>query len=388
VSRGRLFGSLCGMVFLVNFARIVFAPLLSEFIEVFQVGEATVGIVTTLVWVGSALTRLPTGWLLTRYPRHRLVLWTGVLLSGAGLFTATADSIVMLGAGAATMGMASGVYFVAANPLVSELFPARVGRMMGIHGTASQVAAVGAAPLVAVVTTVLGLEWRAVFVVIGVASLLVTIALYATARRAELPTAGESDRRLLVAARAQWRVIAVGIAILGATGFVWQGLFNFYELYLVAKGLDPSTARTGLTLAFAAGIPAFFFSGRIVDRVPRVPYVLGVVAAFAVTVLALTVAEGVVALAALSLLVGYAIHSLFPALDTYLLAVMPDEHRGSAYAVYSFLMMTIQAMGASVVGRLVESGLAYDRVFGALAGVLLVVVVGVGLLHRRGLVPT
>jgi hypothetical protein len=51
-------------------------------------------------------------------------------------------------------------------------------------------------------------------------------------------------------------------------------------------------------------------------------------------------------------------------------------------------MMTIQAMGASVVGRLVESGLAYDRVFGALAGVLLVVVVGVGLLHRRGLVPT
>jgi len=39
VSRSRLFGSLCAIVFLVNFARVVFAPLIGEFISEFAIGE-------------------------------------------------------------------------------------------------------------------------------------------------------------------------------------------------------------------------------------------------------------------------------------------------------------------------------------------------------------
>jgi MFS family permease len=400
VSRGRLFGTLCSLVFLVNLARVMFAPLLDELLSVFSIGEATAGLLVTLVWVGSALPRVPTGLLLTRVTRHRVVLGTGIVLTVASLFTATADSVVTLGVGAVLMGLSSGAYFVAANPLVSELYPGRVGRAMGIHGAASQVAAVVAAPFVTlVVLTEWGIPfadgWQLAFVGVGVGAALATVALLAAARGAALPSVGSAERdlsgavnALLTAARAQWRVVLTGIVVLGCTGFVWQGLFNFYELYVRSKGLPPSAASTAITIVFAAGVPAFFLSGRLADRLPHVPYILGVVGSFAVAVVALTTVSTVVPVLAVSAVVGYAIHSLFPAMDTYLLDTLPNEHRGSAYSVYSFGMMVLQATGASAVGALRGARLAYETVFSAFAVALIALVAVVGALYATGRVPS
>ena len=372
------------MVFLVNLARVVFAPLVSEFIVVFDVGEATAGSIATLVWLGSALLRLPTGWLLTRVPRHRVVLGTGLVLGVASVFTATANSIVAVGVGALLMGLASGAYFVAANPLVSELYTDRVGRAMGIHGTASQVAAVAAAPLV---TLSLVVSWRATFVGIGVGAFLVTLALVVTTRRTDLPAAGAEDRDLLHGIRSEWRLVVVGVVIIGITGFVWQGLFNFYELYMRTKGLSPAMAKNSLTVFFAAGIPAFLISGWLADRLPHVPYVLGVVATFAAGVLVLTATTGLVPLLVVTGALGYVIHSLFPAMDTFLLDTLPDETRGSAYAAYSGAMMLTQAGGSTAVGTFVERGVSYDVVFATCAVGLVGLVVVLGGLGLAGRLP-
>ena len=384
VSRGRLFGTLCSLVLLVNLARVVFAPLLKELISVFSMGEATAGLIATLVWVGSAALRVPTGWLLTRVARHKVVLATGGVLTVAAAFTAGANSVPMLAVGALLMGLASGAYFVAANPLVSELYPERVGRALGIHGTASQVAAVVAAPFV---TLALLYDWRLAFVAIGVAAAVVTVALAVTARRTDLPEAGSDDRDLVGAARRQWRIILLGVVILGFTGFVWQGLFNFYELYMLQKNLGPGAAKNLLTVVFAAGVPAFVLSGRLADRLPHVPYLIGIVGAFVACLFALTRVEGLLPIVAVTAVTGYVIHSLFPALDTYLLDTLPDENRASAYAVYSGGMMVLQATGSVAVGTLAEAGVTYDSIFVGFAaglGVLVVVLVG---LQQTGRLP-
>src|SRR6056297_2605782 len=163
VSRRSLFVSLNSMVFLVNFARLVFAPLVEPLKAAFTVGDATVGLIATLAWLGSALPRIPTGYLLTRVPRHHVVL------AVAAGFTAVAESIAVLGLGAFLMGLASGAYFIAANPLVSELYPERVGRALGIHGTASQTAAVAAPLFVGAVLAQTGVDgWRLVMGAIGI----------------------------------------------------------------------------------------------------------------------------------------------------------------------------------------------------------------------------
>ncbi|WP_266079754.1 MFS transporter [Haladaptatus caseinilyticus] len=374
------------MVFLVNFARVVFAPLLEPLKEAFTVGDATVGLVATLVWLGSALPRIPTGYLLTRVPRHHVVLGTGVVLTGAAGFTAVARSVPMLGAGAFLMGVASGAYFIAANPLVSELYPERVGRAIGIHGTASQLAAVAAPLFVSIALTPFG--WRGVLGFIGVIAALTTVVFFVIARRTELPDAGSADRDFWAAFRRQWPIILSGVAIIGATGFVWNGLFNFYPTYLQAKGLEPSTARTMLTVVFAAGVPAFWLTGRLADRLPHVPLMLSILGGFAACLLALTAVRSLAAIVVVTIVLGYVIHSLFPALDTYLLDSLPDENRASAYALYSGLMMVVQAAGSSIVGVLKDTGFAFNDVFRAFAFGLLVILAVLVVLHRSDRLPT
>jgi predicted MFS family arabinose efflux permease len=374
------------MIFLVNLGRVVFAPLLQEFIAVFQIGEGTAGLIATLAWLGSALLRVPTGWLLTRVARHRVILVTGALLTGAAAFIASATSVAMVAVGALCMGLASGSYFVAANPFVSELYPDRVGWALGIHGMTSQLAAVAAAPLVTLVLT-LFVDWRIVFVCIAVATALVTVTLFFTARSTDLPDAGSADRDLIGAIRTEWRVVLLAVVVVGATGFVWQGLFNFYELYMRTKGLSDTASKNLLTVIFAAGVPAFFVSGRLADTLPRVPYILTIIGSFTVCVLAVTVTSGLVPLIVLTALIGYVLHSLFPAIDTYLLDTLPDGTRASAYAWYSGGMMVLQASGSSAVGALREAGLAYDLIFTQLALGLAVVVVGLLVLQRSGRLP-
>jgi predicted MFS family arabinose efflux permease len=374
------------MVFLVNLARVVFAPLVQPVAADFGVTAASLGIVTSAAWMGSAAPRLPAGYLLTRVPRHYVVATTGTLLVFTSLFTALSPSVTHLVAGAFLMGLSSGMYFIAANPLVSELFPDRVGRAIGVHGMSSQLAAV-TAPLV-VSAVLLVADWRATFLGIAAIAAVATTGLMIAARRTPLPDAGAADRSLLAAGRAQWPIVLTGIAFVGTVGFLWNGLFNLYGDYLaVGKGIDPGTGRTLLSLMFAAGAPAFLVSGRLADRLPNVPLLLGIATAFAGCVLALTVAEGVLAIAAVSLLLGYVTYSLFPIVDTYMLSSLPDHHRGSAYALFSATMMFVQALGSGTVGLAVARGVSYTVAFRTLAAGLLVVIGALAVAYRGGWLP-
>ncbi len=381
VSRTRLFASLCGLVFLLNLARIIFAPLLDVIIAEFSIGEATAGLLVTLAWVGSASPRLPTGWLLTKVPRHYVVIGSGTILAVASGFAATATTVRHLMIGAFLMGIASGVYFVSANPFLSELFPDRVGRIMGIHGAASQIAAVIAAPLVALTLLV---DWRLSLWAIAVGAAVVTGYTALAARATPLPRAGAADKNFVAGALSEWRIIVTALVIVGAASFVWQGVFNFYELYMQSKGLSTQASSLMLTVVFAAGIPAFYFGGDLADRLPHVPYLLGIVGVFSLCLLVLTTVEGLVGVFVLSAAVGFVIHALFPATDTYLLDTLPDSTRGSAYAVFSSTWMLTQALGSFVLGLFVEAGYSYDLVFRIAAVFLATTVLVLVVLERTG----
>jgi predicted MFS family arabinose efflux permease len=384
VSRNRLFGSLCALVFLVNFARVVFAPLIGQFIGEFSIGEGTAGLIVTLAWLGSAAPRLPAGWALTRFSRQRVILVSGVMLTAGALGVALAPGVPTLMTAAFAVGLASGVYFVAANPFISELFPTRVGRVMGVHGMASQLAAVAAAP---VVTVALWYDWRFAFYGLAIVAAATTVVFVLLARQTELPGAGAGDTDFVAGALSEWKLILAGVVLMGLTSFVWQGLFNFYELYMVDKGLARSTARNLLTVIFAAGVPAFLVSGDLADRLPHIPYILGIVTTFIASVVLVVVSSGLVAVVLASVAVGFTIHMLFPAGDTYLLASLPDDSRASAYAVFSAGMMTTQAAGSWVVGEAIEAGASYDAVFLVLAAGLGLIVVAYAVLEQLGRVP-
>ncbi|MFW6045833.1 MAG: MFS transporter, partial [Natronomonas sp.] len=110
MSRRELFGSLCAMVFLVNLARVIFAPLVQPAAADFDVPAASLGIVASAAWLGSAALRLPTGYLLTRVPRQHVVVFTGAVLVFTAAGTGLSQTILQLTVGAFFMGLSSGMY--------------------------------------------------------------------------------------------------------------------------------------------------------------------------------------------------------------------------------------------------------------------------------------
>lgn len=385
MARLQLFGSLCATVFLVNLARIVFAPLLQPVASDFGVTAASLGIIATAAWLGSALPRMPTGYILTFVPRHYVVITTGTFLVFTSAFTGLATSIEHLLIGAFLMGLSSGMYFIAANPLVSELFPERTGRALGLHGMSSQIAAVSA-PVIVGGILLFADNWRATFFVISATAAITTTFLVYASRRVDLPHAGAEDRSLLVAAKAQWPLILTGILISGAIGFLWNGLFNLYGDYLeVVKGIDEETGRLMLSAMFAAGIPAWLISGRLADSRRNLPLLVGILLGFGGSVIGLTLVDNLFVILAMSLVAGYSFFSMIPVVDTYLLRSWPDRHRGSAYTWYSATMMIFTAMGSGVIGFAVsELGVTYDMALQVPAIVVGLVAIMVFLGYRFG----
>ncbi|WP_245180858.1 MFS transporter [Haloarcula amylovorans] len=380
-----MFVSICALSFLVNFGRMAFAPLVDFFIES-GISPATAGLAATTVWVGSALPRLPTGYLLTVVRRHHALLGMGLGLTVATAFTAFSPGIWFTIAGALFIGLATGVFFIAANPLVSELYPDHVGIAVGIRGMSSQIAAVTAPFLVALAITFR--SWRVVFWTLSGLAFVATVIFAVAVRRAELPDAGTKDRNLLAAIRAQWHLIAVGVVFVGFTGFVWQGIFNFYVTYLgAAKGISSGTANTLLTVMFAAGIPSFLVAGRLADRYSYLTLLLSILTGFVVCLLAFTLVSGVVALAAVSVVMGLVVHGLFPVGDAYLLETFPDANRASAYAGFSATMMLIQAPGSVAVGVLSQSGLTYTSIFRGYTLFIAIITISMAGLAHAGRLP-
>ena len=422
----RLFTTLCGLVFLVNFGRVAFAPLVPEFQQELGISAAAVGSVTTLVWVGTAAPRIPVGWVLTKVRRERVVLATGVALSLSAAFTATADSLGALRAGAFAVGLASGGYFVASIPLIGLLYPDTTGRAVGVHGTASQVAGVVAPTLVVVAIARAG-DWRVVFVGLSVGALALTAVLVAVLRRrggigprnadgvvADGGSGGDADPRDtddaadadpetevdddptadpvdggrdFRAALSHWRTVLAGMSLVAVAGFAWQGVFNFYVSYLISEGLSASNANLLLTVAFAAGVPAFWLGGRLADSLPKVPYLLALNALFLLSLVALTLSGSLLAFGVVSAVLGYAAHSLFPAVDTYMLATLPAADRASAYAVFSGASLLLEANGSGVVGALTDAGIAFDWVFRLFAAAVAALLLAASLLYLAGRFP-
>jgi predicted MFS family arabinose efflux permease len=380
-----VFGSLLGFVFLVNLGRVVFAPLLEPIRATTGATDGALGLLATMVWVGSALPRLPTGYLLTRVTRAKAIFGSGVVLTVGAVFTALAPSPRLLLVGAFTMGVASGVYIISANTLISELFPSQPGRALGKHGVAAQIAAV-AAPAMVSAALIVG-TWRTTLQVIAVAAAVVTVVFTVLARRTDLPDVGGEDRDVLGAIRAQWHIVVTAVATLGVTSFVWNGLFNFYVTYLVSIGFSSDVGRQLLLVTFGAGIPAFYVSGRLADRLAPIPYMLVILALFTGCILLLPSVTAFWPLVALSAATGYIIHSIFPAVDTYLLGTLPDRHRASAYAAYGAGMMVLQAPGSVVVGTLRDAGVTFPAIFQGMAAALVVVLVVLVALHADGRLP-
>jgi MFS family permease len=329
-------------------------------IDEFGVTAATIVILSTIGSVASGLLQYSFGALTRRIRRGRL-LGVGGLVVGVGTAAqAAAGSFGVF----AVANIASRVGGAPQHPvgtaLLAEQFPAsRIGSAIAVHVAGGNVGTVVVGFSAAFAIVALG--WQGAVLVLGVAALVVGVAILAFVREAPRD-AGDLARttplrqlyRAVLADRDLRWLYAAAVMGGGSRGL---GVLNiFVPLYLdQVVGLDTATIGLMYGLLLAASVPGPLVAGWLSDRVGRKPVIIGAYLAGAVS-LALFVLAGD---DPLLLWLGIAALSLTsfvesPQLQALLADVTPAHLRDAAFSTYFALAFGVGALWGILYGAVIS----------------------------------
>ncbi|MFE4668743.1 MFS transporter [Streptomyces sp. NPDC056716] len=259
--------------FLLNAVdRQVFAPVLPSIREEYGFSLAAGGTLATGFTLGMALAGLPTGYLMDRLSRKTVLLVSIVIYSLGTLATPVSAGFADMAVYRVISGFGEGMQSAALFAAVGTFFVKRRTFALGCTATAYGLGTfIG--PLVGVqLENSLG-SWRAPFIVLGVAGLVITvIALIGVSRslteRAEDRTAVATDHRQLPASPYNRDSLALATSA-AVSGVVIYGFLGLYPTYLISE-LDYTSTQAALATSFVGfGGMLAPLSGWLGDRIDQ-----------------------------------------------------------------------------------------------------------------------
>lgn len=378
---GRMLGSLALAWATLQTGRFLLSPLLPAIIESLSITKATAGVALGAFQLTYAATQYPSGRLSDAFTRASLLLpGLGVLvaafalLSVAGTYAAFVGAVVLLGVG-------KGLFAIPSRALVSDLFIERRGQAFGLYtagtdvgGTLSALIAFlvvgGGAALFAgdsLAAPLAAADWRTPFV--PVAAVLAVAGLLYAAWNGESLSLGRANIGLTATVRrlATTREQRETLFAFSLFYFMVGAWINFLPTYLVeAKGLPEPLPQLLFAVVFVVGMGVKPLSGAASDRFPRrMVAVAGLVLAIAALV-AVTLAESVVGIAAAVALFALGYKAQFPVVDAVLLDAAPEANAGGDLGAARALFLGVGAFGPVYMGT-VSTAVGYGV---ALAGLV------------------
>lgn len=399
--------------FLVKFVRYAFPPLFEPLGESYGVSNAVLGVVFTAFMLAYAGMQFPSGALADRFD-SATVIASGALLAALGSFSLAIDaSFALVAGGMLVVGVGTGVHKTVSVRLLSNVYPERTGRALGVLDTVGTFGGV-AAPAAVVLVTGLSLSivsgWRLLFLATGVIGLVLAAAVFGRLRERRAnrtgnagdaadgnssdnttdrdPNSNTTDRdpndnaadrtaqgdegidlREYVALFRRPRFSAfVLVTIL--FGFAYTGAFAFLPLYLADAGELTSTWANLLYSALFAASVVQLVTGDASDRIGSLPVLFGLLALATAALVAIVVLAGTGSLVGFAIAVvclGIGAHGVRPVRAVYLLSLVPGAVAGGTLGVVRTLIMTAGALAPAIVGILSEV-VGFRPAFGVLAG--------------------
>lgn len=366
--------------------RVVISPLVPGLLVAFGTTESVVGAVLTGMWALFALAHYPSGVLAERFGERQVVLVALGATVGGSLLLALSPSFPVFAAAALVLGAGTGLYFVVGTGFVAGRFPARTGRMLGVHSTGGALAGL-TVPVVAV-ALMERFSWRVAVAATGAVALVAVVS-FALGVRPEPPTRPDASVLTRLDPTVRFAVlrepgVAVPLAVTVVAAFVWQASLSFVPTFLVAyRGLPEGTAAALYSLLFVCNAVSMPLVGSLSDRVGSawavgvcllgslVGYVTLVAAPWRAAVLLGVAGVGV------GMSYGGAVQSLF-------MRRFADDERVSGFGTVRTVYMLLGSLGSVVTGTLADWygwGVSYGSV-----AVLLVVTLCVVVLWATGTV--
>ncbi len=357
-----------GWVFVLG-GRYLVPAVLPQVKGAFTVGDFEAGVAVTVVWATYALMQSPAGLLTDRVGERRLLAGSLLLTGGSVVVLGVSPVFLAFLGGCAAFGFTTGLYGPPRGTALSRTFPDNDGTAIGFTLAAG---AVGSAVLPFLAGALVGtVSWR--WVVAGLAPPFLVAAAFAwrsvpergIGADPEIPPASDLASDVYRAVRVRGVAVAVVAVTLMLFGF--QGLTAFFLTYLVdAKGFAQPTAAAMFSLLFLGAALAQFFGGALADRLGE-RIVLVAISAVGVPLLAVVpFVSGLVPVALLSFLLGTRL-GIASVTNAYLIAVLPDAVRGTAWGVLRTGFFLLGAGGSTVVGAMADADL-FAESFYLLAG--------------------
>ncbi|GAB7092452.1 MFS transporter [Halorubrum luteum] len=387
--------------FLGKFVRYAFPPLFEPLQAAYGVSNAVIGGAFTGFMVVYALMQFPSGVVADRVGAVRVVV-AGATIAGVGALALVVDSpFVVLVAAMLVIGAGTGLHKTVAVRLIARVYPARTGRALGAHDTLGAFGGVAAPTAVVVFLSappalawlldrLPGADWRGVFLLTGVAALVLAAAFWLRLRGRLSGTDDDGDRvgaesdaprtREYIALFGDRRFTAFVLVTVGFS-FAHNGLVAFLPLYLSrVSGVATTTASLLYSLFFWVTFVQLV-TGDLSDRLGRFPVMVATLGLAGVALFGLVFTPGAspVVLAALIAAAGVGGHGFQPVRGAYLLELLPERLAGGGLGVVRTLLMGAGALAPGIVGVIADvSDLGVS--FGLLAVSMSVAAIGAAVL--------
>ncbi|EMA38657.1 MFS transporter [Halococcus hamelinensis] len=352
---------------------MIYPVLLPSLSESFDLTLTTAGLLVTLIWITYAIGQVPGGVLADRYGERTILTAGLVTVAGAVSLVVLAPTTWSLFAATGLIGAGLSLYPVARITVLSDLYPDRIGRVLGITMAAGDT---GQTVLPLVAGVLIGLAWQAGLVFVVPLLVVVAVAVWRS-----LPSTAPSDtadteltlqRATDVLRELYHPTLVIMVVILTLYIGVLQTFSAFYPTYLIdEKGFSSTTASALFSLFFAFGIVAKPLAGVAYDVIGirrSLPAILGgAIAGFAL----LPFLDGFWLLAADTVLISSMLGS-GAITQSYLSETIPPEIEGTGLGAVRSSASLLASMGPVLFGAVAERGF-FDEGYLSLALLMAVV---------------
>ena len=257
------------LIFFINFtARIILSPLLPTVERELEISHSQAGFFFLLISIGYFVALMGSGFFSSRLTHRKTIISSCACVGLVLLSISLTNSLWAIRLGLLALGLVAGLYIPSAIATITSLVDSRNwGKAIAVHELAPTIAFL-AAPLLAELF-LSRLSWRTGLGLMGVTSLIVSLAYIRYGRGGEFP--GESPTsgafKLLLRTPAFWLMLVLFVLGISAT----LGAFAMLPLYLVSeRGMGQSWVNTLIALSRISGPFLGFLGGWVSDKLgPR-----------------------------------------------------------------------------------------------------------------------
>lgn len=392
--RAGLFSILSGQVFILNaiiflfqaLTKNLFPPLLLPLREAFLIDNAQAGLLVTMVFLGYALARFPSGIMADHLGCTKTILLGSAAMAVSFLGVALSPVFPLMVLMTFILGVSSGIY-VTAGYTLAVIIGSRKRAATATAAFESFGIVAGIASPALVTIFVLFLNWQLLFIVCGLLLAAVTVVFYRSRKnsfgyeveyarqngiadgKGEKPPWLEGNRKGTLKSLIGETVSSIAIfhepmirrfiiwsILVGGLGALsWTGINSFIPTFLVEeRGYSYSLANQMFIIVAVSGLASKIFTGLLADRFGNNPVLFTNLVASIFLFIALTLTFNHWHLLVILALLGAACLNTNTLINSYVLRNMPPRYQGAGFGFFSMAYTTVYSLGPYLTGYLAE----------------------------------